>query len=63
MCRITFARLWSGDLTDVQNILGHHALKLTMDVCRKPVTARQLATVTELEGRLSGKMVPIQKRA
>jgi integrase len=63
MCRTSFATLWGGDLTDVQNILGHHDLKLTMDVYRKPITMRQLATVTELEGRLSGKVVPIQKRA
>jgi integrase len=63
MCRTTFATLWRGDPSDVQGVLGHHDLKLTMDVYRRPVLDRQQATVTELEARLSGKVVPIQRRA
>lgn len=63
MCRTTFATLWRGDPRDVQGILGHHDLKLTMDVYKKPVMDRQQATVKELEARLSGKVVPFKKRA
>jgi len=63
MCRTTFATLWSGDPSDVQGILGHHNLKLTMDVYRKPVSDRQQATVQDLEARFSGKVVPMKRRA
>jgi len=63
MCRTTFATLWRGDPSDVQGILGHHSLRLTMDVYRRPVVERQKATVTELEARLTGKVVPMKKRA
>ena len=63
MCRTTFATLWRGDPRDVQDILGHHSLKLTLDVYKKPLLERQQATVSELEARLSGKVVPMKKRA
>ena len=63
MCRTTFATLWNGDPSDVQGILGHHDLKLTMDVYRKPIIERQQATVSELEARVTGKVVPMKRRA
>ena len=62
-CRTTFATLFEGDLRDVQAILGHSTLAMTMRVYRKPLMERQRASVEELEARLTGKVVEIKKRA
>jgi integrase len=63
MCRTTFATLFDGDPRDAQDILGHSTVNLTMRVYRKPIVARQQAAVEELDARLSGKVVRLEKRA
>jgi integrase len=63
MCRTTFATLFAGDPRDIQDILGHSTVNLTMAVYRKPIAARQLAAAEELDARLSGKVVPIRQTA
>jgi len=57
MCRTTFATLFRSDPRDLQDILGHSTVNLTMEVYRKPITSRQRAAVGELEARLRGKVV------
>ena len=61
MCRTTFATLFDGDIKDVQAILGHSTLDLTVGVYRRLNQERQLASVLELEARLVGKVVPIKR--
>jgi integrase len=61
-CRTTFATLFRGDPRDIQAILGHSTVDLTMNIYRKPIVERQQAAVKELEARLSGKVVPMKKR-
>ena len=63
MCRTTFATLYRGDPGNVQDMLGHSTVDLPMRVYRKPVVARQIASVEELDVRLSGRVVPFKKRA
>jgi integrase len=60
MCRTTFATLFEGDIRDAQAILGHHSPTCTLQIYRKPVTARRQAAVNDLEKRLH--VVP-QKKA
>ena len=62
MCRTTFATLFNSAPRDVQDILGHSTVDLTMAVYRKPIIARQQAAVDELDARLVGKVVEIRKR-
>jgi integrase len=57
MCRTTFATLFQSDPRDIQDILGHATVDLTMEFYRKPITSRQVAAVEELEARLRGKVV------
>lgn len=61
-CRTTFATLYDGDPKDAQSMLGHSNLDLTMRVYKKPIAARQQASVEELDARLSGKIVAMKKR-
>jgi integrase len=61
MCRTTFATLFQGDPRDVQDILGHSTVNLTMEVYRRPIMARQQVAVDELEGRLTGKVISLEK--
>ena len=61
MARTTFATLFDGDIKDVQAILGHSTLDLTVGVYRRLNQERQLASVLELEARLVGKVVPIKR--
>jgi integrase len=57
MCRTTFATLFDADPRDVQDILGHSSVNLTMEVYRRPITSRQLAAMEEYEARLRRKVV------
>ena len=59
MCRTTFATLFEGDIRDAQEILGHHSAAFTLQVYRKPVSARQQKAVDELDSKL--KTVPIRE--
>jgi integrase len=52
MCRTTFATLFEGDIRDAQEILGHHSSAFTLQVYRKPISARQQAFVEALDRRL-----------
>jgi integrase len=61
MCRTTFATLFQGDPRDVQDILGHSTVNLTMEFYRRPIAARQQASVEELEARLTGKVVTLDR--
>jgi integrase len=60
MCRTTFATLFQSDPRDIQDILGHSTVDLTMEVYRRPITSRQVAAVEELEARLRGKVVTMK---
>lgn len=62
MCRTTFATLFRGDPRDIQGILGHSTVDLTMNVYRHVITERQQASVDELEARLRGKVVMMKER-
>jgi integrase len=53
--RTTFATLYDGDPRDLQAILGHSRLDMTMKRYKKPIAVRQQADVEELEARLSRK--------
>jgi Phage integrase family len=57
MCRTTFATLFDADPRDLQDILGHSSVNLTMEVYRRPITSRQLAAMEEYEARLRRKLV------
>jgi len=59
MCRTTFATLFDGDIRDAQAILGHHSPAFTLQVYRKPISARQQKAVDELDSKL--KVVPIRE--
>jgi integrase len=64
MCRTTFATLFRSDPSDIQGILGHSTVDMTMEFYRKPIAARQVAAAEELEARLRGKVVtmkPVEK--
>ena len=63
MCRTTFATHYEGDLKDLQETLGHSSLEMTMLAYRKPIPDRQHAAVEDLDARLTGKVVPILKKA
>jgi integrase len=63
MCRTTFATLFQSDPRDLQDILGHSTVDLTMEVYKKPITMRQRAAVDELEARLRGKVVTMPAKA
>jgi integrase len=60
MCRTTFATLFRSDPADIQGILGHATVDMTMAFYRKAISTRQVAAVEELEGRLRGKVVTIR---
>jgi integrase len=62
MCRTTFTTLFEGDPKDAQAILGHSTVDLTMRVYKKPIAARQRASVEEIDARLSGKVVEMPRR-
>lgn len=55
----TIALLDAHNIRDAQEILGHHSATFTLQVYRKPVSARQQKAVDELDSRL--KVVPIRK--
>lgn len=61
-CRTTFATLYEGDPRDAQAILGHSTVDLTMRIYRKPIAARQQASVEELDARLSPKVITITEK-
>jgi integrase len=61
MCRTTFATLYESDPRDIQDILGHATLDLTMDIYRKPIAQRQFAASAEMEARLRGKVVTMKR--
>jgi integrase len=61
-CRTTFATLYDGDPRDLQAILGHSRIDMTMKRYKKPFTVRQQADVEELEARLSRKVVRMPAR-
>ena len=60
MCRTTFATLVRSDPADVQGILGHSTVDMTMGFYRKPITERRMAAAEELEARLRGKVVTMK---
>jgi integrase len=62
MCRTTFATLFEGDLRDVQEILGHATLNLTVGTYGKSIAARQKTAVEQMETRLSKKVVTIRRK-
>ena len=61
-CRTTFATLYDGDPRDLQAILGHSRLDMTMKRYKKPIAVRQKADVEEPEARLSRKVVRMPAR-
>lgn len=62
MCRTTFATLFNGDPRDVQGILGHASVDLTMNIYRHPITERQQESVDEMEARFTGRVVGIAEK-
>jgi integrase len=59
-CRTTFATLLNAcgpDASDVQALLGHAALRTTLEFYRRSVPERQALTVAELERRVIGERV------
>lgn len=54
-CRTTFATLYRGDPADVQALLGHSTLGMTMDHYRRAIPERQAEAVAELERRATEK--------
>jgi integrase len=60
MCRTTFATLFRSDPADIQGILGHATVDMTMAFYRRAISTRQVAAVEELEARLRGKLVTMK---
>lgn len=56
-CRTTFATNFRGDPADVQALLGHSKLAMTMDNYRRAVPGRMAEAVAELEKRAMEKGV------
>lgn len=61
-CRTTFATHFDGDPRDLQAALGHASVNLSFGTYRKPQAERQQASADDLEARLSGKVVPIERK-
>jgi len=51
--RCTFGTLLAGDVKDVQELLGHKGVEMTMKHYKKAINARQVETVEELDRRLT----------
>lgn len=52
MCRRTFSTLYEGDLKDLQNMLGHAKIDMTMEHYKKGIMDRAQIGVDELERKL-----------
>lgn len=62
MCRPTAATLVDGDPRDIQAMLGHSSVDLTMKVYRRPQDERLRAAMQEYEARIRGKVVVMEKK-